>query len=107
LIFCLDSVGGISNGDQQVGPLKKRRMARESMSDCPSPTVSGSGHMNFAEDDVIMEDDEVEQASRNISSIDSQLVLFKVNNTFSSISKLNNYLSNIFYFILFRIRVYH
>lgn len=81
LIFYLDSVGGISNGDQQVGPLKKRRMARESMSDCPSPTVSGSGHMNFADDDVI-EDEEVEQASRNIASIDSKLAIFEVNKIF-------------------------
>ncbi|XP_060841669.1 histone-lysine N-methyltransferase set-26 isoform X1 [Rhopalosiphum padi] len=73
-----DSVG-ISNGDQQVGPLKKRRMARESMSDCPSPTVPGSGHMNFADDDVI-EDEEVEQASRNIASIDSKLAIFENKN---------------------------
>lgn len=90
MIFYLDSVG-ISNGDQQVGPLKKRRMARESMSDCPSPTVPGSGHMNFADDDVI-EDEEVEQASRNIASIDSKLAIFEVNKTFSLISKFNIYL---------------
>ncbi|XP_050436390.1 uncharacterized protein LOC126843108 isoform X2 [Adelges cooleyi] len=70
-----DSIG-FSNGDQQVGPLKKRRMARESMSDCPSPTVPGSGHISFAEEDVI-EDEEVEQASRNIASIDSKLAIFK------------------------------
>lgn len=72
----LDSVG-ISNGDQQVGPLKKRRMARESMSECPSPTVSGLGHMNFVDDDAI-EDEEVEQAALNIASIDSKLAIFEV-----------------------------
>lgn len=76
MTFSLDSVG-ISNGDQQVGPLKKRRMARESMSDCLSPTIPGSGHISFADDDVI-EDEEVEQASRNISSIDSKLAIFEV-----------------------------
>lgn len=75
-MFLIDSVG-ISNGDQQVGPLKKRRMARESMSDCPSPTIPGSGHMSFTEDDVI-EDEEVELASRNIASIDSKLTMFEV-----------------------------
>jgi len=52
-------------------------MARESMSDCPSPTVPGSGHMSFTEDDVI-EDEEVEEASRNIASIDSKLAMFEV-----------------------------
>lgn len=52
-------------------------MARESLSECPSPTVSGSGHMSFADDDVI-EDEEVEQASRNIASIDSKLAIFEV-----------------------------
>lgn len=54
-------------------------MARESMSECPSPTVSGSGHISFADDDVI-EDEEVEQASRNIASIDSKLAVFEVYN---------------------------
>lgn len=68
---------GAVNGDQQVGPLKKRRMARESMSECPSPTVAGSGQMSFADDDVI-EDEEVEQASRNASSVDSKLAVFEV-----------------------------
>ncbi|XP_050531789.1 uncharacterized protein LOC126900251 [Daktulosphaira vitifoliae] len=67
---------GLCNGDQQVGPLKKRRMARESMSECQSPTVPGSGHISFAEEDVI-EDEEVEQASRNIASIDSKLAMFE------------------------------
>lgn len=62
-----------------MGPLKKRRMARESMSDCLSPTIPGSGHISFAEDDTI-EDEEVEQASRNISSIDSKLAIFEVFN---------------------------
>jgi len=52
-------------------------MARESMSEYPSPTVHGSGHMSFADDDVI-EDEEVEQASRNITSIDSKLAIFEV-----------------------------
>lgn len=47
------------------------------MSECPSPTVSGSGHLSFVEDDII-EDEEVEQASRNISSIDSKLAVFEV-----------------------------
>lgn len=47
------------------------------MSECPSPTVPGSGHMNFAEDDAV-EDEEVEQASRNIASIDSKLTIFEV-----------------------------
>lgn len=47
------------------------------MSECPSPTISGSGHMNFGDDDVI-EDEEVEQASRNIASIDSKLTMFEV-----------------------------
>jgi len=76
LIFFLDSVG-INNGDQQVGPLKKRRMARESMSECQSPTIPGSGHMSFADDDII-EDEEVEHAARNITSIDSKLTMFEV-----------------------------
>lgn len=52
-------------------------MARESMSECPSPTIPGSGHISFTEDDVI-EDEEVEQASRNIASIDSKLAIFEV-----------------------------
>jgi len=78
--FSLDSVG-ISNGDQQVGPLKKRRMARESLSECPSPTISGSGHMSFADDDII-EDEEVERAARNIASIDSKLTMFEVIKSF-------------------------
>lgn len=52
-------------------------MARESMSECPSPTIPGSGHMSFTEDDVI-EDEEVELASRNIASIDSKLAIFEV-----------------------------
>lgn len=67
----------MSNGDQQVGPLKKRRMARESMSECPSPTVAGLVPMNFADDDVI-DDEEVEQSSRNRASIDSKLAIFEV-----------------------------
>lgn len=62
-----------------MGPLKKRRMARESMSDCLSPTIPGSGHISFAEDDTI-EDEEVEQASHNIDSIDSKLAIFEVFN---------------------------
>lgn len=68
------------------------------MSDCPSPTVPGSGHMNFADDDVI--DEAVEQAARNIASIDSKLAILKVNKTFSLVSKSNNYLSNIYFFII-------
>lgn len=105
MILFLDSGGGISNGDQQVGPLKKRRMARESMSDCPSPTVPGSGHMNFADDDVI-EDEEVEQASRNIASIDSKLAIFEVNNKIFFCLKIKHLLIS-FCFFVFRIRVYH
>lgn len=75
MCLSLDSVG-INNGDQQIGPLKKRRMARESMSECLSPTIPGSGHLSFADDDI--EDEEVEQAARNIASIDSKLTMFEV-----------------------------
>lgn len=82
MIISVDSVA-ITNGDQQVvGPLKKRRMARESMSDCPSPTISGSGHLNFADDEVV-ENEEVLEASRNITSIDTELEIFKVFKLFS------------------------
>jgi hypothetical protein len=51
------------------------------MSECPSPTVSGLGQMNFVDDDVI-EDEEVEQAALNIASIDSKLAIFEVLKSF-------------------------
>lgn len=47
------------------------------MTKCPSPSVSGLGHSNCTDDDHI-EDEEVEQASRNIASIDSKLVALEV-----------------------------
>lgn len=78
-------------------------MARESMSDCPSPTVPGSGHMSFADEDVI-EDEEVEQASRNIASIDSKLAIFEVKIFSTILIIIKHYLY--LYIFVFRIKVY-
>lgn len=79
-------------------------MALECSTKYPLPSVSGSVQLNYIEDDLI-EDAEVEQASRNIASIDSKLASFEVfiESLFTVVTKFEQFI------ILFchRIRICH